>query len=83
MKHIAGINNKKNEPKVLIHPYTPIYLRFCRFVAWFVTPIMRNKTRGGISAKKTWYIALAKRGGVCYRKTDPPADKILSVQRAI
>nr|DAU74212.1 MAG TPA: hypothetical protein [Caudoviricetes sp.] len=32
MKRIAGINNKKNEPKVLIYPHTPIYLRFCRFV---------------------------------------------------
>lgn len=65
MKHIAGINNKKNELKVLIHPHTPIYLRFCCFVARFVTPTTCNKKRGGISAKKTRYIALAKRGGVC------------------
>lgn len=38
MKHIARINNKKNKPKVLIHPHTPIYLRFCRFVVCFATP---------------------------------------------
>ena len=66
MKHIAGINNKKNEPKVLIRPYTPIYLRFCRFVVYFITPIMCNKTVRGISAKKNRYIALEKRGGACY-----------------
>lgn len=71
MKHIARINNKKNELKVLIHPHTPIYLRFCCFVVCFATPTMCNKKRGGISAKKTRYIALAKRGGVCQRKTDP------------
>nr|DAR55731.1 MAG TPA: hypothetical protein [Caudoviricetes sp.] len=65
MKHIARINNKKNELKVLIHPHTLIYLRFCCFVARFITPIMCNKIRGGISAKKTRYIALEKRGGVC------------------
>ena len=65
MKHIAGINNKKNEPKVLIHPHTPIYLWFCCFVVCFATPIMCNKNGGGMSAKKTRYIALAKRGGVC------------------
>lgn len=60
MKHIAGINNKKNELKVLIRPHTPIYLRFCRFVAWFVTPIMYNKNGGGMSAKKTRQFALEK-----------------------
>lgn len=65
MKRIAGINNKKNELKVLIRPHTPIYLRFCCFVARFVTPTTCNKNGGGMSAKKIRYIALVKRGGVC------------------
>lgn len=82
MKRIARINNKKNEPEVLIHPHTPIYLRFCRFVVCFATPTMYNKTRGGISAKKTRYIALVKRGGVCYRKTDPPLLGINPINHA-
>lgn len=77
MKHIARINNKKNELKVLIHPHTPIYLRFCRFVVCFATPTMCNKTRGGISAKKTGGFALVKRGGYAIEKPTPPADKIL------
>lgn len=72
MKRIAGITIKQNVPKVLIHPYTPIYLRFCRFVAWFVTPIMCNKTRGGVSAKKTGGIALAKLTPYSPYKNQPP-----------
>ena len=60
MKRIAGITIKQNEPKVLIRPYTPIYLRFCRFVAWFVTPTTCNKNVGGMSAKKTGGFALEK-----------------------
>lgn len=71
MKHIAGINNKKNELKVLIHPHTPIYLRFCRFVVQFITPIMCKKTRGGISAKKTRYIALENGVGYANEKPTP------------
>lgn len=86
MKHIAGINNKKNESKVLIRPHTPIYLRFCCFVVQFITPIMCNKTRGGISAKKNGCIALAKHGGICYRKLTPCQQHIKLLtpcQRAI
>lgn len=74
MKHIAGINNKKNELKVLIHPHTPIYLRFCRFVVQFITHITCNKNGGGMSAKKTRYIALEKRGGYAMQKTAPVID---------
>lgn len=76
MKRIAGINNKKNKLEVLIRPHTPIYLWFCRFVVQFITPIMCNKNGGGMSAKKTRYIALAKRSGASEKPT-PPADKIL------
>ena len=67
MKRIAVINNKKNELKVLIHPHTPIYLRFCSLLP----PIMCNKTCGGISAKKTGGIALEKLTPYSHTKTNP------------
>nr|DAQ12396.1 MAG TPA: hypothetical protein [Bacteriophage sp.] len=75
MKRIAGINNKTNVPKVLIHPHTPIYLRFCCFVAWFVTPTTCNKNVGGMSAKKTGGIALEKLTPYSVQKTNPYRSK--------
>ena len=39
---------------------------------------MCNKNGGGISAKKTRYIALEKRGGVCYAKNHPPLSIIVT-----
>ena len=43
-----------------------IYLRFCCFVAHFITPTTCNKNVPGMSAKKTGCIALENIGGVCY-----------------
>ena len=66
MKHITRRAINRNVLKVLIHPHTTIYLRFCCFVARFITPISCNKIAGGMSAKKTGPIALENIGGVCY-----------------
>lgn len=66
MKHITRRAINQNVLKVLIYPYTMIYLRFCCFVACFNTPTTCNKNVPGISAKKTGCIALEKHTRVCY-----------------
>lgn len=70
MKRILGGSIKQNELKVLIHPHTPIYLRFCCLVAYFIAPTTCNKTVGVSVQKKRGVLHL--KNGAGYASEKPP-----------